>query len=127
MAPRSDDTPKTMLAEVLRKPKGPAQLLLENVPTPALKASHAVIQMKAVGLNRSEIFTGQDCSPGVVLPRILGIECVGEVMDVVASHSHLQPGDVVATAMGGFGRDFDGGYAQYALAPSHRSRSWRSV
>ena len=33
--------------------------------------------MKAFGLNRSEMFTRQGHSPGVKLPRVLGIEAVG--------------------------------------------------
>ncbi len=49
-------------------------------------------------------------------PRILGIEAVGEVVE--ASAGEFAPGDKVATAMGGMGRAFDGGYAEYTLVPA---------
>ncbi|RYE34460.1 MAG: hypothetical protein EOP48_30505, partial [Sphingobacteriales bacterium] len=48
----------------------------------------------------------QGHSPGVNFPRILGIEAAGVVVD--APGTSLKKGDVVATAMGGMGRDFDG-------------------
>jgi NADPH:quinone reductase len=47
----------------------------------------------------------------VRFPRVLGIECAD------TSDSNLQAGQRVLAAMGGMGRDFDGGYEQYALLP----------
>jgi hypothetical protein len=38
-----------------------------------------LIRVKALGLNRSELFTRQGLSPGVVFPPVLGIEAVGLV------------------------------------------------
>jgi NADPH:quinone reductase-like Zn-dependent oxidoreductase len=72
-----------------------------------------LIRVRAFGLNRSELFTRQGHSPNVQFPRILGIEAVGEVVE--ATGSGFAPGDKVATAMGGMGRAFDGGYAEYTL------------
>jgi len=54
----------------------------------------------------------------VAFPRILGIEAVGVVVE--APGSHLETGQTVATAMGGMGRDFDGGYAEYTLVPANQ-------
>ena len=48
-------------------------------------------------------------------PRILGIEAVGIVED--APGTQFSKGDIVATAMGGMGRQFDGGYAEYTVVP----------
>lgn len=42
---------------------------------------------------------------------MLGIETTGIVVE--APGGEFNQGDVVATAMGGMGRDFDGGYAEY--------------
>ena len=72
--------------------------------------------MRAFGLNRSELFTRQGHSPNVPFPRVLGIEAVGEV--VSAPDGRFEEGDTVATAMGGMGRQFDGGYAEYTLVPA---------
>ncbi len=71
--------------------------------------------MKAFGLNRSEVFTRQGHSPGVRFPRLLGIECVGVVEE--APQCHVTRGQKVAALMGGMGRDFDGGYAEYTCVP----------
>jgi NADPH:quinone reductase-like Zn-dependent oxidoreductase len=65
-----------------------------------------LIRVKAFGLNRSEMFTRQGHSPGINFPRILGIEATGLVEK--APGGEFQHGDVVATAMGGMGRAFDG-------------------
>ena len=48
-------------------------------------------------------------------PRILGIEAVGVVE--AAPGDEFEKGDIVATAMGGMGRSFDGGYAEYTCVP----------
>lgn len=62
------------------------------------------------------MYTRQGHSGGAVtLPRVLGIECVGEVVE--APESDLQVGQKVAAAMGNMGRFYDGGYAEYALIP----------
>jgi NADPH:quinone reductase-like Zn-dependent oxidoreductase len=75
-----------------------------------------LIRVKAFGLNRSELFTRQGHSPGVRFPRILGIEAVGLVVE--APGGEFRPGEAVATAMGGMGRQFDGGYAEYTCVPA---------
>jgi len=76
-----------------------------------------LIQVRAFGLNRSEMFTRQGHSqPDVKFPRVLGIEAVGEVEE--APGGEFRRGDVVGTCMGGMGRKFDGGYAEYTCVPS---------
>jgi NADPH:quinone reductase-like Zn-dependent oxidoreductase len=64
------------------------------------------------------MFTRLGHSPEVAFPRILGIEAVGEIAN--SSDSSLAKGDLVATAMGGMGRSFDGGYAEYTLVPANQ-------
>ncbi|MBV9378051.1 MAG: zinc-binding dehydrogenase, partial [Alphaproteobacteria bacterium] len=57
-------------------------------------------------------------SPDVTFPRVLGIEAVGVVED--APGKEFAKGDVVATALGGMGRQFDGSYAEYACVPARQ-------
>jgi NADPH:quinone reductase-like Zn-dependent oxidoreductase len=52
----------------------------------------------------------------VTFPRVLGIECVGIV--AVSTDPALPDGTTVAAVMGEMGREFDGGYAEYALLPN---------
>ena len=63
------------------------------------------------------MFTRQGHSPTVKFPRILGIEASGIVEEAPGNESKFKKGDVVGTAMGGMGRDFDGGYAEYTCVP----------
>ncbi|OJD31132.1 nadph:quinone reductase [Diplodia corticola] len=115
--------PRTMRAAVLHAPGGPSALKLETLPVPVPGASQVLIRVKAFGLNRSEMFTRQGHSPGVKLPRVLGIEAVGLVAAVGPGVDGTPPGAVVATAMGGMGRAFDGGYAEYACVPAAHVRA----
>ena len=105
----------TMKAAVIYEPGGPEVLKLETRPIPTPKQGEVLIRVKAFGLNRSELFTRQGLSPTVKFPRILGIEAVGVVE--LAPGNEFQKGDVIATAMGGMGRRFDGSYAEYTCVP----------
>jgi NADPH:quinone reductase-like Zn-dependent oxidoreductase len=106
----------TMKAAVIYRPGGPDVLKLENRPVPVPEQGEVLIRIKAFGLNRSELFTRQGHSPSVTFPRILGIEAVGLVEQSPGNEFHK--GDVVATAMGGMGRQFDGSYAEYVCVPA---------
>jgi NADPH:quinone reductase-like Zn-dependent oxidoreductase len=106
----------TMKAAVIHEPGGPEVLRIESLPIPTPKSGEVLIRVKAFGLNRSELFTRQGHSPSVKFPRVLGIEAVGVVE--AAPGGEFRKGDVVATAMGGLGRQFDGGYAEYTCVPA---------
>ncbi len=109
-------TTKIMKAAVIREP-GPSEVLaIEELPVPQPAPGWVLIRVKAFGLNRSELFTRQGHSPSVHFPRVLGIEAVGVVED--APGGEFKPGQTVATAMGGMGRAFDGGYAEYTSVPA---------
>ena len=106
----------TMKAAVIRQAGGPDVLKIENVPIPTPRNGEVLIRVKACGLNRSELFTRQGHSPDVKFPRILGIEAAGLVES--APGNEFRKGDKVMTAMGGLGRQFDGGYAEYTCVPA---------
>ncbi|HSZ51687.1 MAG TPA: zinc-binding alcohol dehydrogenase family protein [Caulobacteraceae bacterium] len=106
----------TMKAAIIREAGGPEVLRIENWPIPEPTADQVLIRVRAFGVNRSELFTRRGLSPDVQFPRVLGIEAAGEVAN--APGGHFETGAVVATAMGGMGRQFDGGYAEYVCAPA---------
>ncbi len=107
-----------MKAAVIYNAGGPDVLKVEERPVPDVKPGWVLVRVRAFGLNRSELVTRQGHSPNVQFPRILGIEAVGEIAD--PSDSGFARGDTVATAMGGMGRAFDGGYAEYTLVPANQ-------
>ncbi|MCF2502041.1 zinc-binding alcohol dehydrogenase family protein [Dyadobacter sp. CY107] len=105
-----------MKAAVIYTPGGPEQLTVEDRPVPQAGIDQVLVKVMAFGLNRSELMTRKGYSPGVVFPRILGIECVGEIASDPSGK--WLPGQQVAACMGGMGRDYDGSYAEYAVLPS---------
>jgi len=105
-----------MKAAVVYEAGGPEVLKIESRPVPTPKRGEVLIRVKAFGLNRSEMFTRQGHSPNVRFPRILGIEAVGLIEQ--APGGEFRPGEIALTAMGGMGRQFDGGYAEYTCVPA---------
>lgn len=83
------------------------------------------IRVKAFGLNRSELHTRLGLAgDSVTYPRVLGIEATG-VVDLAPS-GEFEPGQQVMTMMGGMGRTFDGGYAEYTCVPAGQVIPFRS-
>lgn len=103
-----------MAAAVAEHPGPPEVLQVTRVPRPQLRDGWTLVRVKGFGLNRAELMTRAGHSPTVRFPRVLGIECVG----VVAESAELAVGTTVAAVMGEMGREFDGGYAEFALLPT---------
>ena len=116
---------RTMRAVVLTEPGPVENLELRELPVPDPPPGWVRIAVRAFGLNRSELHTRLGLAEGVTFPRVLGIEAVG-VVDV-ASGTDLQIGQQVATLMGGMGRTFDGGYAEYTVVPRRQVIPFRST
>jgi NADPH:quinone reductase-like Zn-dependent oxidoreductase len=106
----------TMRAVVLDAPGPPEALALRELPRPTPAPGWVLIEVKAFGLNRSELHTRLGLAEGVTFPRVLGIEAVGVVAEVPGGE--FAPGQQVAAMMGGMGRVFDGGYAEYTCVPA---------
>ena len=107
--------PATMRAAVLATPGGPDALVVQSIPIPVPAPGWVLIRVRAVGLNRSELHTRLGLAEGVTFPRVLGIEATGEVVDCPGGE--LEAGQRVVAMMGGMGRTFDGGYAEYTCVP----------
>jgi NADPH:quinone reductase len=104
-----------MRAVVLSEPGPVTNLRITQLPVPAARPGWVRVAVRAFGLNRSELHTRLGLAEGVVFPRVPGIECVG-VVDA-APDSDLAVGTQVVAMMGGMGRVFDGGYAEYTVVP----------
>lgn len=108
---------QTMRAVVIDEPGPVTHLHLREIPLPEPGPGEVRIKIMAFGLNRSELHTRLGFAGGAVTyPRVLGIEATGLVD---ADHSGtFSVGQQVMTMMGGMGRSFDGGYAQYTCVPA---------
>jgi NADPH:quinone reductase len=85
------------------------------VPVPVPAPGWVLIEVKAFGLNRSELHSRLGLAEGMTWPRILGIEATGVVESCPGGE--FRAGQQVAALMGGMGRAYDGGYAEYTCVP----------
>ena len=105
-----------MKAYVVSNPGDPEVLELKKLPNPKAESGQVLIDIKAFGLNRAEAITRMGGSfDAVRFPKVIGIECVGEVLDCPGGE--LKPGQKVAAAMGGMGRKYNGSYAEMTVVP----------
>ncbi|MBK5111358.1 MAG: zinc-binding dehydrogenase [Thermoleophilia bacterium] len=108
--------PEMMRAIVLDAPGPPAALNVREIPIPKAEPGWVLIEVKAFGLNRSELHTRLGLAEGVKFPRVLGIEATGVV--AACPGGEFKAGQQVVAMMGGMGRTFDGGYAEYTSVPA---------
>ncbi|MEL6535876.1 MAG: zinc-binding dehydrogenase [Bacteroidota bacterium] len=105
-----------MQAYVIHQAGGPEVLKLEELPDPRPSEGQVLIGIKAFGLNRAEAVTRMGGSGDAVKwPKVIGIECVGVVLECPGGE--LAVGQTVAAAMGGMGRVYNGSYAEKTLVP----------
>ena len=105
-----------MRAYVVSKPGGPEVLELVELPDPVPEKGQVLIGIKAFGLNRAEAITRMGGSGSAVpFPKVIGIECVGIVLECPGGE--LIEGQTVAAAMGGMGRRYNGSYAEKTVVP----------
>src|SRR4051794_27899512 len=113
-----------MRAVVLDAPGPPEALRIRALAIPEPRPGWVLIRVKAFGINRSELHTRLGLAQGVTFPRVLGIEATGVV--AAAPGGEFQEGQQVAAMMGGMGRTFDGGYAEYTSVPATQVIPFRS-
>lgn len=107
---------RLMRAVVADRPGPPSVLSVRDMPVPEPRRGEVLIRVQAFGLNRSELHFRSGVASSGSFPRVPGIEATGTVES--APGDEFRPGEQVMTMMGGMGRDFDGGYAQYVCVPA---------
>jgi D-arabinose 1-dehydrogenase-like Zn-dependent alcohol dehydrogenase len=135
---RSKGTPMKMKAAQISKPAGDWELVERDIPEPG--SGEVRVKVEACGICHSDMFVKQGLWPGLQYPRVPGHEIGGRV-DAVGGNviewktgqrvgvgwhgghcfvcAHCRRGDFamcVNRKVTGF--DFDGGYAEYMIAPA---------
>jgi D-arabinose 1-dehydrogenase-like Zn-dependent alcohol dehydrogenase len=126
-----------MRAVQVSKANGPFELVERDIPTPGPR--HVRIKVQACGICHSDSFTKMGLFPGIKFPRVPGHEVVG-LLDAVGSEvpewkvgarvgvgwhgghcGHCvscRRGDFITCTTGQIpGISYDGGYADYMIAP----------
>jgi alcohol dehydrogenase/propanol-preferring alcohol dehydrogenase len=128
--------PKMKAAEV-RKPKGPFELVERDVPSPG--PGQVLIKVEACGICHSDVFVKDGLWPGITYPRVPGHEIAGMIKAIGAGVEDWKPGERVGVGWHGGhcgrcescrrgdfitceraqvpGITYDGGYAEYMVAP----------
>lgn len=114
-----------MLAVVLDAPGPVTALRLADLPDPTPLPGWVRVEVRAAGINRSELHTRLGMAQGVTFPRVLGIEAAGVVAECPGGE--LPVGAQVAVMMGGMGRTYDGGYAEQVCVPVSQAVRFRST
>lgn len=100
---------------IVRKRYGEAeQLAIERRPEPRPQPGEVLVEVRAFGLNRAEIYMRRGAWGEVA--EIGGIECVGLVK--VDPTGRFAAGQKVAALLGGMGRSIPGSYAEYVCVPA---------
>ncbi|PSR56406.1 zinc-binding dehydrogenase [Adhaeribacter arboris] len=100
-----------MKAIVITQPGAPDVLQLQDRPTPTPAPHEVLIQVKAAGINRPDVFQrkGGYPSPLGVPADIPGLEVAGIITQCGSEVSRWQPGQAVCALLGG------GGYAELVV------------
>jgi D-arabinose 1-dehydrogenase-like Zn-dependent alcohol dehydrogenase len=129
--------PKMKVAQV---PKRGAEFELVEREIPQPGPGHVRIRVLACGVCHSDVYTKEGLYPGITYPRVPGHEVAGEIDELGPGVSHWkkgqrvgvgwhggQDGTCLACRRGDFancpnakttGVSFDGGYAEYMIAPA---------
>jgi len=102
-----------MRAIVIQGFGGVEHLVIKELPDPEPKLGHAVIAVKAFGINHAEMHMRR--GEWAEAAEVSGIECVGVVKSCPGGEFGV--GTKVAALMGGLGRTINGSYAEYTRAP----------
>jgi D-arabinose 1-dehydrogenase-like Zn-dependent alcohol dehydrogenase len=127
-----------MRAAQVPKPNGPFELVEREIPQPG--PGHVRIKVQACGVCHSDTITKTGAFPGIQYPRVPGHEVIGVIDAVGAGVVEWKPGQRVGVGWHGkhcghcddcrrgdffactedhqvTGINFDGGYADYMIAP----------
>ena len=127
----------TMKAAVIAKAGADFEIVQREIPTPG--PGHVRIKVRACGVCHSDVLTKEGAWPGMQFPRVPGHEVVGTVDEVGDGVSSWKVGQRVGVGWHGgqdntclecrrgdfancrnvliSGISYDGGYAQYMVAP----------
>ena len=102
-----------MRAIYIRQHGAVADLRVSDVPRPSIGPGDVLVQIEAAGINPSDVVSVEGRFPSAVLPRIVGRDFAGKVVD--------GPTDLIGTEVWGTGGDLgisrDGTHAEYLAIP----------
>jgi NADPH:quinone reductase len=103
----------TMKALYIEKHADVSDLKVSDIPAPAIKPGEVLVKVEASGINPSDVASVLGRFPNAILPRIVGRDFAGKVVD--------GPPDVIGAEVWGSGGDLgtsrNGTHAEYLAIP----------
>jgi NADPH2:quinone reductase len=103
----------TMKALYIEKHGNVPDLKVSDIPVPAIKPGEVLVKVEASGINPSDVVSVQGRFTNAILPRIVGRDFAGKVVE--------GPADVVGAEVWGSGGDLgtsrNGTHAEYLVIP----------
>ena len=93
---------------------GPEVLKSIEVPDPTPGSGEAIVDIQAVGVNYTDVYSRTGANPGPPLPRTIGVEAAGVVRSVGPGATGVKEGDQVVYC------SIAGSYAEQAAVPASR-------
>jgi D-arabinose 1-dehydrogenase-like Zn-dependent alcohol dehydrogenase len=137
-SPKGAPMSKKMKAAQISKPRGPWEVVERDIPEP--EAGQVRVKVKACGICHSDVLVKEGLWPGLEYPRVPGHEVAGQIDAVGENVVAWKRGQSVGVGWHGghcfvceqcrrgdfamcvrrkvTGLDFDGGYAEYMIAPA---------
>ena len=93
---------------------GPEVLKYQELPDLNPGDGEALLEIQALGVNYTDVYNRAGATPGLPLPRIIGVEGAGIVRKIGEGVSQVHEGDLVAYS------SVMGSYANQAVVPAAR-------
>ena len=93
---------------------GPEALKYQDVPDLSPGEGEALVEIQAVGVNYTDVYSRAGINPGPPLPRTIGVEGAGTIRAIGAGVADVAVGDVVAYC------SIPGSYAEQSVVPASR-------
>ena len=93
---------------------GPEVMEYLDLPDPTPGPGQAVVDVQAIGVNFTDVYTRAGVNPPASLPWVLGLEAAGVVSGVGDGVSEVSVGDLVAYS------SIPGSYAEKVAAPADK-------
>jgi NADPH2:quinone reductase len=93
---------------------GPDAMKYQDVPDPSPGDGEALVEIQAVGVNYTDVYSRAGINPGPPLPRTIGVEGAGVVKAIGSGVTGIAVGDEVAYC------SVNGSYAEQAVVPAWR-------
>jgi putative YhdH/YhfP family quinone oxidoreductase len=106
-----------MKAVMIYKHGGIEELIYKDTDIPICNQGEVLIEVKAISMNHFDILSRKGIYPKMKLPRIVGMDCAGEIAESKAIKKNFKKGDRVLVLGETLGLGNSGAYSEFVKVP----------